>query len=71
MPVQEKVTCKPSPTGPASDIRTLFCREAGNGNRNPLIETNFNHLLDQIVQEAFDEGRDYEKKLRQRETGPG
>ena len=46
-------------------IRTLFCRESSATNppeRNPLIETKFNDLLEKIAQEAFDEGRAYERK---------
>jgi hypothetical protein len=48
----------------ATEIRTLFCRESADMNppdRNPLVETRFNELLDRIAQEAFNEGRLFEK----------
>lgn len=46
-------------------IRGLFCTESAKNNkedRNPLMETKFNELLNQIAQKAFDEGREYERK---------
>ena len=49
----------------AMRVRMLFCRESSATNppeRNPLIETKFNDLLEKIAQEAFDEGRAYERK---------
>ena len=48
-------------------IRVLYCRESSATNlpeRNPLIETDFNDLLQKITQTAFDEGRAYERKLK-------
>ena len=38
-------------------IRTLFCQESmvtKAPGRNPLVETNFNELLEAIAQRAFD-----------------
>jgi len=48
----------------AMDIRTLFCQVASTApdNQNPLEKTNFNELLSEIVQSAFDAGRYYEKE---------
>lgn len=46
-------------------IRVLFCRESAAKNssdRNPLIETDFNDLLQKLTQTAFDEGRVYERQ---------
>ena len=46
-------------------IRILFCHESSAENdsdRNPLVETDFNNLLQELTQKAFDEGRDYERK---------
>ena len=46
-------------------IRTLFCQESmvtKAPGRNPLVETNFNELLEAIAQRAFDEGRMFERK---------
>ena len=46
-------------------IRILFCQESSAENdsdRNPLVETNFNDLLQELTQKAFDEGRDYERE---------
>jgi hypothetical protein len=60
-----KETVEYSPDGDyAMEIRTLFCRVAAAkaSAENPLIETNFNDLLDKVAQEAFDDGRAYERK---------
>lgn len=49
----------------AQEIRTLFCKIAladYHSEKNPLIETNFNDLLQKVAQEAFDEGRVYERQ---------
>lgn len=49
-------------TGPALEIRNLFCREAATKpipSRNPLTETKFNDLLQRVAQEAFDKGRSF------------
>lgn len=56
-----------SPDGDAAgEIRTLFCKVASSKDYppeiNPLIETNFNVLLRKVAQEAFDDGRAYERK---------
>jgi hypothetical protein len=48
----------------SQDIRGLFCEtsRADRSDENPLINTDFNVLLDKVVQEAFDAGRAYEQK---------
>ena len=54
-----------SPDGDAAmEIRTLFCRVAAAkaSDENPLVGTNFNDLLQKVAQEAFDDGRAYERK---------
>jgi hypothetical protein len=54
-----------SPDGDDLKLRILFCRESAATNppeRNPLIETSFNDLLQKLAQKAFDEGRAYERK---------
>lgn len=74
MPIQENVVYTPDSTGNASELRTLFCRESAavtTAERNPLLSTNFNALLAAIAQEAFDEGRKYERKVRSLAGGPG
>lgn len=58
MSVEIKIECRPEGDA-AHTIRTLFCQEAGmeqKGLRNPLMDTNFNKLLDEIAQTAFNEG---------------
>lgn len=47
-------------TEAANNIRTLFCKESQRQD-NPLIETNFNELLQEVAQIAFDEGRNFQK----------
>jgi hypothetical protein len=49
-----------SESNEAYEIRTLFCQESKREG-NPLMETNFNSLLQKIVQDAFDAGRTFEK----------
>jgi hypothetical protein len=65
MPVSINVKCDPDQTA-ASELRNLICRESAyvptEKPRNPLMETNFNELLERVVQYAFDEGRRFEKK---------
>ena len=64
MSTRIKVECMPDETLSFS-IRALFCHESGqtkDKDRNPLIETNFNHLLAEITQRAFDEGRCFERE---------
>lgn len=49
----------------ASKLRTMYCMETCptcKQGRNPLIETNFNAVLDSLVQEAFNAGRNFEKQ---------
>lgn len=63
MRVEVKVTCHPDGHRVQS-LRTLFCIESKESrveDYNPLIETSFNDLLDEIVQEAFLAGRQYEE----------
>lgn len=63
MRVEEAVYCKPE--GPSTqDIRGLICdiSRAKESDENPLTSTNFNDLLDKVVQEAFDAGRKYEQR---------
>jgi len=63
MRVEVKVTCHPD--GPhVQSLRTMLCiesREDRAEDYNPLIETGFNDLLDEIVQQAFLAGRQYEE----------
>lgn len=63
MPTRIEVKYSPD-EGLGMKIRTLFCREAGKepDDKNPLQETDFNALLEQIAQVAFDEGRQFERK---------
>lgn len=63
MPVEIQIKCSPA-SGAASDIRGLFCALAAREpvpNWNPLVETNFNKLLEKIAQVAFEEGRQFQK----------
>lgn len=52
----------------ATEIRILFCKVASSRayppTINPLIETNFDDLLQKVAQAAFDEGRAYERKSK-------
>ena len=62
MRVVEKVFCHPD-GNKVQSLRTLFCIEAKEkrpDEYNPLAETEFNNLLDEIVQEAFDDGIRYQ-----------
>jgi len=64
MRILEKVYCKPEGRATTA-IRSLLCIEAArekDGQYNPLKETEFNSLLDEIVQDAFDAGRYFENK---------
>lgn len=60
--IEIKVRCTPD-AQPATAIRTLFCRVANQepSDENPLVKTDFNLLLEQIAQLAFEEGRAFEK----------
>lgn len=65
MPTKIEIKHTAECDGSALKIRVLFCDEAAKPptpNRNPLIDTEFNKLLDEIVQEAFDEGREFQRK---------
>jgi len=58
------VNCPPDEKA-AISIRSLFCRESynpKNPDRNPLLETKFNEYLSEIAQEAFNEGRKFQKQ---------
>ncbi|WP_321276944.1 hypothetical protein [Thiomicrorhabdus indica] len=61
MPVVINVKCYPD-SKTAAEIRTLFCTTYSEkpADKNPLAETNFNDLLAQIAQKAFDEGRRFQ-----------
>mgnify|MGYP001567928339 CR=1 FL=1 len=64
MPVKVAVTCSPD-VSVGAKIRTLFCEEAVAkpvDGRNSLTETDFNKLLGQLCQLAFDEGRAFERE---------
>lgn len=67
MSYQVEVKCKPDQSL-AYDIRVLFCQqaEAKPDGSNPLISTQFNELLDKIVQTAFDEGRQFQRAFPER-----
>ena len=58
-----KVVLNISTDSTAVKLRELFCtfaeRPAFNG--NPLIETNFNNLLEMLANEAFMRGQQYER----------
>jgi len=48
----------------AYELRRLFCEESAKEpveSRNPLVETNFNELVNALAQTAFDEGRNYQR----------
>jgi hypothetical protein len=70
MPTQIEIKCSPSQSL-ALEIRTLFCRESTkkpNGD-NPLSTTNFNELLNQIAQAAFEEGLIFRQKFPKLDIG--
>lgn len=48
----------------AGELRNILCRVSTKKDWNPLTETNFNELLDKLAQEAFDAGRNYQKKVK-------
>ncbi len=63
MSVEVKVLCSPD-SQTADRIRVLFCQESSrqpDKERNPLMRTNFNALLDSIAQRAFDKGRRFQR----------
>jgi hypothetical protein len=62
MRIEEKVSCHPE-GDKVQKIRTLFCAESASkrpNEYNPLIETDFNDLLSEIVQKAFNAGVIYQ-----------
>lgn len=64
MDIVETVKCKPT-SSKCSKLRDIACQiavtEWDNGS-NPLVDTQFNTLLEDVVQQAFDAGRNYEKR---------
>jgi len=64
MRVEVKVKCVPE-GNQVMQIRTLACELASKSHSetyNPLADSMFNELLESIVQQAFDAGRNYERK---------
>ena len=63
MEVEVKVTCKPIGDN-ANKLRIFACHLAKteyDANFNPLSETDFNSTLAELVQEAFEDGRRYQR----------
>jgi hypothetical protein len=63
------ITVKCQPGRASSEIRTLFClahvgKLSIDKDASPLTETNFNKLLEEIAQEAFNEGIHYQKSVK-------
>lgn len=52
----------------AGQLRHLLCvesRSVRQENYNPLVSTGFNTLLNELAQAAFEEGRDYQRNLKE------
>lgn len=66
-----EVTINISSNRSACDLRTLLCRvsmkeylAAHPYPSNPLIDTEFNKVLDDLAQQCFEEGRRYERSIK-------
>lgn len=66
MEIRETVTVSISTDETACRLRECLCVWHSNTDKtkNPLTESNFNTLLDKLANEAFNYGREYERKLR-------